>query len=318
MKTVLSVLPVNAAQRLRLTEAAGDWPIRFGKPDSFSRVEIASAEILLGNVPADLIRASERLELLQLNSAGADAYLRSGVLAPSTVLCNATGAYSRAVSEHAFTMMLMLQKNMLRYRDQQLRQLWLDGGSVVSPVGSTVLVVGLGDIGLAFARLCKAMGAYVIGVKRRASPCPEGVDELYTAEKTDELLPRADVVMSVLPGTEATAGFFSRERFRLMKKTAIFLNVGRGGAAKSGDLAWALESGEIAAAGIDVTDPEPLPADSPLWRIENLFITPHVAGGFHLEHTMDVITAIACENLRRLRAGLPLRNVVDPRTGYKK
>ena len=157
-----------------------------------------------------------------------------------------------------------------------------------------------------------------IGVKRRPSAKPDCVDELCTMEVLDEQLPRADVIFSVLPGTDATYHMYTAERFGLMKKSAVFLNCGRGGAVESAVLYEALKNGTIAAAAVDVTEPEPLPTDSPLWQLDNLLITPHISGQNHLPATFERVVNIAAENLRRYLAGEELLNVVDWETGYKK
>ena len=316
MKTVLVALPVEDRHKKLLEAAAPECEVIYcgTRPD---RELVQKASVIVGNIPADLIQASPALELLQLSSAGTDAYIVSGVLAKSTVLTNATGAYGKAVSEHAFAMALMLQKKLHLYRDAQNAHTWTDRGTVCSMGDATVLVVGLGDIGLRFARMCKAMGAHTIGVKRRPGDCPEGVDELWLTDKLDELLPRADVVASFLPGTGDTRGMYDGERFSRMKPGAVFINCGRGNAVNAEALAEALESGRLGAAGIDVTDPEPLPEDSPLWAIENLVITPHVSGFYHLPETFERIVEIAAENLGHWSRGETLRNIVDFKTGYK-
>ena len=180
------------------------------------------------------------------------------------------------------------------------------------------MVVGLGDIGQHYARLVKAMGAYVIGVKRRATDPPPCVDELAMTQNLDSVLPRADVVMSVLPNTAATRYIYQPESFDLMKDSALFINCGRGNALAGDVLYDALSARKIAAAAIDVTEPEPLPADSPLWGLDNLVITPHVSGGFHLPEVFERIVDIAAENLKAYCAGKPLRNEIDFATGYKK
>lgn len=318
MKKVLILMELNAAQREKLEAAGAGAVLRFSLPDRVSEDEVQQADIIIGQPKAEMIRGSERLELLQLESAGADAYIVPGVLNEKTVLTNATGAYSQAVAEHAFALTLMLQKKLHLYRDRQRAARWQDLGTVSSLAGSTVAVVGLGDIGGYYARLVKAMGAYVIGVKRRPGPCPDYADELVLTEKLDEVLPRADVIMSVLPNTSATRYIYTEESFRHMKYSAIFINCGRGNAVASGTLYEALSRGEIAAAGIDVTEEEPLPENSPLWSLENLIITPHVSGGHHLPATVDRIVDICAENLRAFLRGEKLKNVVDFSTGYKK
>ena len=318
MKNILVTLPVNESHKKRINELAQGCRVLYVPGTRVSEEQVAEANVIIGNVPAKMIRASEHLELLQLESAGADAYIAPGLLAASTVLCNATGAYNRTVSEHAVALTLMLMKKLYLYRDAQMESCWKDCGTVSSPVGATVLVVGLGEIGLQYASIMKAMGATIIGVKRRPGPCPEGIDELVQTDAIDTVLPRADVVFSILPSTKGTVHFYTEERFRMMKNSALFINCGRGNAVESNVLLKALQDGEIAAAAVDVTEPEPLPADHPLWLQENMVITPHVAGGYHLPHTFERIVDIACENLAHWMNGEEYRNVVDFETGYKR
>ena len=318
MKNILVTIPVNEAHKARLNKIAKENRVQYLAPGELSEEQVAEASVIIGNAPARLIKASKQLELMQLESAGADEYIAPGVLAETTALCNATGAYKRAVSEHAVALTLMLMKKLHLYRDAQNACRWDDFGAVSSPVGATVLVVGLGDIGLRYARMLKAMGAYVIGVKRRAGDCPDCVDELVQTDAIDTVLPRADVLFSILPSTKETVHFYTEERFRLMKNSALFINCGRGSAVESEVLLSALRNGEIAAAAIDVTEQEPLPEEHPLWREKNLIITPHVAGGFHLQHTFERIVDIACENLEHWMNGEEYINTVDFETGYKK
>ena len=319
-KHFLIAIETGEKERAALLRAAGDadCAFLFTTAAEATAEQVAEANFILGNVAPDKIAASENLDVLQLFSAGADPYMKPGVLAGKTVLCNATGAYGQAVSEHAFAMTMMLIKKLHLYRSSQLACRWEDHGTVRSLAESTVLVVGLGDIGTCYARLVKAMGARVIGVKRRGGDCPEGVDELVLTGEIDRVLPEADVVMSVLPNTKETAYFYTAERFKKMKPTAVFVNCGRGNAVSHEVLLDALRSGQIAAAAVDVCETEPLPADSPLWREEKLVITPHVAGNFHHASIYEGILSIAVENVANYLAGRPLRNVVDPETGYKR
>ena len=320
MTNVLVVGPFKEEQRKRIEEAGKGCSFRFCADFAGAGVspgEIASADVIIGNLIPMLIKESPRLKLMQLTSAGADAYVKPGVLAKGTVLCNSTGAYNKTVSQHALAVTLAMQKKLYLYRDNQNENLWRDEGEVGSIADSTVLVMGLREIGIAYAKMCKALGAYVIGVKRRPSACPEGIDEVYTMDRLDEVLPKADIVFSILPGTSATYHIYTAERFRLMKKSAIFINCGRGDAVENEVLFDALKNGEIAAASIDVAEGEPLPADSPLWGLKNLFITPHVAGFFHIPDTLEIITDIACHNLNAYLTGGSYRNIVDFSTGYK-
>lgn len=233
-------------------------------------------------------------------------------------MTSATGAYGKAVGEHMFAMLLSIQKKLHVYRDNQNRCDWSDEGQVLSLTGNTVLIAGLGNIGLSFARMMKAFDSHIIGIKRRIGECPEGVDELHTMEELDDLLPKADVVLSILPNTPVTRNVFRRQQFKKMKKSAIFMNAGRGNAVDTEDLCNALIAGDIYAAGLEVTDPEPLPQEHRLWNIKNAVITPHVSGDFHLPQTLDFIADIALENVRRYLNGEELCHVVDFQTGYCK
>lgn len=317
-KNILVLLPVQARHKEKLEAAGAGCCFVYSEPDTVAAEQVRAANVILGLPKADMIRASQNLEWLQLSSAGADPYIVPGVLDKRTVLTNATGAYSKAVSEHAFALTLMLTKKLHLYRDEQHRACWSDHGTVTSLSDSTVVVVGLGDIGRAYARLVKAMGAYVIGVKRRAGNCPDCVDELALTADLDRVLPRADVVMSILPNTGETRHIYTDERFDCMKDSAVFVNCGRGNAVSSEVLYRALSEHKIAAAGVDVTETEPLPADSPLWSLENLVITPHISGYYHLPETFERIVDIAADNLADFLAGKKLRNVVDFSTGYAK
>ena len=208
MKKILVALETGEAERqrfLRLAEESGvPCEFVFTTPGEATPAQVAEACFIVGNVPPRMIAASENLDVIQLFSAGADPYMVSGVLAEKTLLCNATGAYGLAVSEHAFALTMMLIKKLHLYASSRARARWQDRGPVTSLTESTVLVVGLGDIGLCYARLVKAMGARVIGVKRRATNPPECVDELVMTQDLDTVLPKADVIMSVLPRIGAT------------------------------------------------------------------------------------------------------------------
>ena len=322
MQKILIAFDIQEKDKIAFQKAVDevncDSELVFAPPAEVTREQIRDANFILGNVPPQMIGASENLDVLQVFTAGTDGYTSDGVLAEKTVLCNGTGAYGLAVSEHAFALTLMLIKKLHLYRNSQMNCRWQDEGLITSLSESTVLIVGLGDIGLAYARLVKAMGANVIGVKRREGPCPEEIDELVMTKDIDRVLPQADVIMSILPNTEETIHFYTEERFRKMKNSAVFINVGRGNAVSGDVLLQALQTGEIAAAAIDVCETEPLPADSPLWLEEKLVITPHVAGYLHHMSIYDTIIEIALENVTHYLKGEPLRNIVDRSTGYRK
>ena len=191
-------------------------------------------------------------------------------------------------------------------------------GNMVAVVSNGTAVLGLGDIGGDYARKVHALGAHVIGVRRTNQNKPDYLDEQHTMDDLDMLLGRADIVAMVLPGGSATNHIMDERRLRLMKKGAYLINVGRGNAIDPDGLYKVLKDGHLGGCGLDVTEPEPLPADSPLWELENLVITPHVAGNFFLPETFERIIRIAGENLAAWANGTPYRNVVDFTTGYRK
>lgn len=330
-KRALVTIPTGERHRNLLQQAAPGWEFRFRGTDTLvcapqealpgqpvTQEDVDWAQVILGNVPATMLHGSPALEWLQTNSAGVEPYIQPGVLAGDTLLTNATGAYGLAIAEHMLGMLLELFKKLELYRDAQKSGAWQSQGAVKAVYGSTVLVLGMGDIGGEFAARCKALGAKVIGVRRSPRPCPEYADEVHLLEDLDSLLPQADVVAVTLPGTDATRGLMSRERLAKMKEGAVLLNVGRGFIVDTEALCDALERGHLSGAGVDVTDPEPLPPTHRLWNIPTAVVTPHISGFYHLRETHERIVGIFLENLRHFQAGEPLRNLVDFATGYRK
>lgn len=330
-KRALVTIPTGERHRNLLQQAAPGWEFRFRGTDTLvcapqealpgqpvTQEDVDWAQVILGNVPAAMLHGSPALEWLQTNSAGVEAYIQPGVLAGDTLLTNATGAYGLAIAEHMLGMLLELFKKLELYRDAQKSGAWQSQGAVKAVYGSTVLVLGMGDIGGEFAARCKALGAKVIGVRRSPRPCPEYADEVHLLEDLDSLLPQADVVAITLPGTDATRGLMSRERLAKMKEGAVLLNVGRGFIVDTEALCDALERGHLSGAGVDVTDPEPLLPTHRLWNIPTAVVTPHISGFYHLRETHERIVGIFLENLRHFQAGEPLRNLVDFATGYRK
>src|SRR5499425_1093777 len=209
-------------------------------------------------------------------------------------------------------LVLAFARGLQHYLPQQLHREWKkppQNTGIVHLPQATALVVGVGGIGSEVARLAAAFGVRVIGVDERRPDKPLGVAELHRGDELDALLPTADFVILTVPHTPETEGFMNRARFQEMKKTAFFINIGRGLTTRLDDLVEALSAGEIAGAGLDVFEQEPLPADHPLWTMPGVLITPHVAGyGPYLDERRFTILT---DNCRRFLAGEPLRNVVD-------
>ena len=314
METILNFLPLTPEERAAF-EAAAPGAEQLFRPVAATRFspeapgeEYARATVILGCAPTGMVAKAGRLRWLQTWSAGVDPYLKEGVLREGAMLTSAVGAYGQAVSEHMFATLLALCKRLHQYRDAQNRNSWTPLGEVKTLAGATVLVAGAGDIGSSFARLVKGMGAHTVGLRRSPERGAEGIDEMHPLSALDEWLPKADVVALVLPHSPETDRLMDGPRIGRMKRDAILLNAGRGSAVDCGALAQALEEGHLWGAGLDVTAPEPLPGDHPLWQAERCLITPHVAGGDHLPAIRERLVDIALDNLRRYLAGEPLRN----------
>lgn len=314
MKNILVTLPVNDAQKAKLEAAAPGAVFTYRAPENLRAEDLAGCEGMIGNVPVACLAAAPRLEWLQLGGVGAENYIDD--LPEKVCLTNARGAYGTAVAEHAFAMLWALLKKLPRYRDGQRAHSWKLLGAVHSLEGATVLVMGMGDIGRTFARMVRPFGAHVIGMRRGAGgPVPEA-DEMAPVAELKTLLGRADVVLMCLPGSGETKGLLDREAIAAMKDGAILLNVGRGQSVDTLALCEAVREGRLWGAGLDVTDPEPLPKDHPAWDIEDILITPHVAGGFSLAKTLENVVDIAARNLRLVMAGQPPENRVERGLGY--
>ncbi|MBR0376806.1 MAG: D-2-hydroxyacid dehydrogenase [Lachnospiraceae bacterium] len=314
---ILVTIPVNQDVIARFEETAPGASFRYVREEDVTREDITETDILIGYVSPELIQASPRLKLFQLNLAGANTYCLPGILHEDTILCNSTGAYGVAVSEHMLASIFALTKKLNRYECNRKKHLWRDEGSVLGIFGSTTLVIGAGDIGSEFGKRMAALGSRVIGIRRhKVEPAPYMVDS-GTMGDIDRFLPEADFIACSLPATPETNRLFDAERIGRMKQTAIIANVGRGTLFDQQSLAEALMNYKIGGACLDVTDPEPLPKDSPLWDCPNLILTPHVAGYYHLHYTYERIVDIAMENLRRYLNGEELMNLIDRKSGYR-
>lgn len=320
MKHILVTIPFQDEHKAYLENIAENCQISY-KPSADITVEdVKNVEILIGNVKPSVVKEAEKLAWIQLNTAGADPYCKPGIIRPGTFLTCAVGAYGLSVSEYMVTMSLMLARKMDLYAKNQQNCRWNTEGAVSSIWNSVTLVVGLGDIGGEYARRMKALGSYVIGVRRTVKEKPEYLDELHTTDELDELLSKADFIALALPSTAETIHMISERRLKMMKNTAYLINAGRGDAVDSDALNRALREGRLGGCALDVTEPEPLPENHPLWTAPRTIITPHVAGKFFLAETVNRIVRIAGENLRLYLAGEGERmiNQINPKTGERK
>ena len=270
-------------------------------------------QILVGGVSRTLVENMPKLKFVQLFSAGADRY---SWLPERIVLANAYGAYGDAIAEHLLTATLMAMKRMPEYVGMQDRQEWDLLQDIVRFEGSRILSVGMGAIGSSYLKKAHALGAVCYGVRRTAHDKPDYVEELTEPGDIDRLLPLMDVVALSLPGTAEVDGMFDERRLRLMKETAILLNVGRGNAVVTEDLIRVMKEGRLRAACLDVMDPEPLPKGHPLWTTPRVYITPHVSGGYQAGMNYSRVIDTAIRNLTLVLNGEPPIHEVDRKLGY--
>ncbi|MCQ2603426.1 MAG: D-2-hydroxyacid dehydrogenase [Spirochaetia bacterium] len=279
---------------------------------------LSQANIIIGDIKPAMLRQAVNLEWLQTPNAGVDPFTSNIDMIPENlILTCATGSYGLAISEYMLGCVLSLMKHLDRYRINQTKHLWKDEGHVTSIQGSTTLVVGMGDIGSDFGRKMHLLGSTVYGIRRHQAPKPDWAEAVYTMDALDDLLGRADIVALCLPKTPSTIHLMDMAKFRKMKKTAILVNIGRGAAIMTDDLCTALNQHIIAGAAVDVTDPEPLPPDHPLWDAENIIITPHTSGQNHLPETFERIIRLSARNLALYKEGKPLESQVDLKAGYR-
>ena len=187
-------MPVKDEHKKTLEQHSQGNKFIYSSYDNVTQEMVQEANVIIGNVDPFYLQEAKNLEWLQLNSAGADPYVKKGVLPEDVILTNATGAYGPSVAEHMLAVLFSLQKKLHLYRDNQNQCEWQDEGGVMSLCGGTLLIVGLGDIGLYFARLMKNFDYHIIGIKRRPGQVPQDIDELHTMDDLDKLLPKADVV----------------------------------------------------------------------------------------------------------------------------
>lgn len=264
----------------------------------------------------ELLSRAKKLRWLHLRGAGIDRIAVPGLMDSDVVLTNGSGNHAPNIAEHVLSLMLAFARQLPLLIARQQRKEWAapPAERVFELSGQTLAIVGCGAIGQELARRAAGLGMRVIGVKRAPAAPPPGITELFTLERLDEVLARADHLVLALPLTPETRGLLDAPRLRRLKSGAHVYNVGRGALLDQEALVDALRSGHVAGAGLDVTDPEPLPADSPLWDMANVVITAHSAG--LTPRSYERFEALLLENMRRFSRGEPLLNVVDKSAGY--
>ena len=308
----------HKAQIQKTAEEAGFVP-HFFTLDQFEEAKacVQDCEVLYAHSPKLLRAAPATLKWYCCSFAGVDPYCKDpSIFAnPDCVLTN-SNVYGVTIAEHVVMVTLMLLRRMPEYEEIVRNRSWSNQLPIRSIRDNEFTILGTGNIGVNVAERMRGMGAAkIIGLSRSGRPHP-AFDEVHPIADLDKILPDTKILVMALPGTAETIHILDRQRIALLPKDACVINVGRGTAVEQEPLIEALNSGRIAGAALDVMDPEPLPADHPLWSAKNLILTPHVSGNMTLGYTCDTNVAMFCEDLKNYAAGKPLNGFVDRVKGY--
>jgi phosphoglycerate dehydrogenase-like enzyme len=280
--------------------------------------EIAAADAAIGVCSAEVLAQARQLQWIQWPAAGVDRCVQQPAIHERhMLLTNLQRTMGPSMAEHVLGMMLALSRHFDYFMRQQQQAQWANESTVPQLVdleGKTVLVVGLGGIGTEVARRAHALGMRVTATRATGRSGPDFVSYVGLPEELPKLAREADFIVNCAPLTAQTTGIFNREFFETLKPGTYFISVGRGKSTVTADLIAALSSGRLAGAGLDVVDPEPLPANSPLWHLPNVIITPHVSADTQV--SAEQRNFVLVENLRRYNAGEPMISVVDIERGY--
>ncbi len=274
--------------------------------------DIEDADAAYGTVTPELFARAKQLRWICAARAGLGGdWFYDELVNSSVVVTNMRGSYNEHLSAHAVAFLLAFARRFEHYLPQKQ---WQDGPQMVDLPSQTVLIVGVGGAGSEASKLCAAFGMRVLGADPRVTEPPEGMTELFTPEQLTDRLSEADFVIVTTPETRETLGLFNAQLFSRMKRGSYLINISRGGCVVTEDLIAALQAGQLAGAGLDVVDPEPLPPDSPLWEMPNVLITPHVGifGAPYRQKWEDILL----ENCRRFANDEPLLNIVDKEKWY--
>ena len=317
------VFAASAERLAALQEVAPDAELIPVSSRQQADAEYARADVIIGvgrsvvgYCSEALLERAKRVTWIQMGRTGAERCVAAfAATGRQPLLTNMQAIAAPQIAEHAIAMMLSLTRGLHRYGDLQREGRWVrDLGNMQEIGGKTLLVVGLGGIGREMAWRADALGMKVIATRNSSREGPTYVEYVGLANELLTLTERADVIMNAAPLTAATRGLFDAEFFRHMKPSAYFINMGAGPSVVTADLVAALKADELAGAGLDVIDPEPLPEGHPLFSMANVIITPHVAWSSDVRS--ERVWVLIQENLRRYVAGEPMLSVVDTTRGY--
>jgi len=323
-KTMLVMFPCAPATRELLTAAVGDVSeILFREPSwtvEEYRSALKKAHIIIGEPRNEDFTFCENLELMHSPSSGVNYYMDGGKFPKGAILCCMTGGYGNVLAEHLLALVLSLCRRLPEYHDQQKDHKWELRRYDKQLEDATVLILGAGDIGTTVATWMRPMVGRIIGVRRVERAYPACYDKMVTLDRLDEVLGEADIIVCALPHTAQTVGLLNEQRLRKMKKDAVLVNGGRGSLIDQEALCRLLGEGWFWGVGLEVTSPEPLPKDHPLWDQSRVIITPHAAGNSFAPDSPLVrkIWKFIIPNVCRYLRGEEPENQVDFSTGYRK
>lgn len=319
MRTIAILTECNQAENALILSAGNKDDKFLFFPDDAALLQSGQAvDVIFGEPDLATISNLPNLRWIQMTWAGANKYTSAPYFPENVKLTSASGAFGGVISEHILAGILALYKNLRAYEHQLKQGLWepILGDDTLE--GKRALILGTGDIGSHTAKKLQAFGATTVGICRTKRETPRYFDECYTTCALDAELPKADLVIIALPGTTETRGLMSRERIEKLNRGAILVNVGRGFVVDTDALTDALVNGKLRGAVLDVTDPEPLPANHPLRQLENVILTPHVSGISWGENdlTRHKIIRIFADNLQKDAQNEPLAHQIDLARGY--
>ncbi len=310
-----SIFSVNEYYKKQILDIVPDAGLMIAEAKDTTKELIQSADIIYGWPDTEYLIEADKLKWLHLPSAGADGYTDKAIYYRKDIkLTNSSGVFGLPIAEHIFAMILSYNRNLWEYAYNKREKKWSRSSGARDFCGSTVGILGLGDIGNEVAKRAKAWGANVLAVKRTITKAPEYVDKLYSLDDMDEVLKQSDYIVLALPDTPKTKGIISMEKLKQMKPHAFLVNIGRGTLINQDALITALKENWIGGAGLDVTTPEPLPEESPLWELPNVILTPHTSGlsPSNINRRFEIFN----RNLKLFLENKPLENMVDFTEGY--
>lgn len=277
--------------------------------------QVADADAIFGTINPKLFRADKKLKWVQIYSAGVETYRFPEFINSDVILTNCKIIQGPEIADHALALLLALTRDLYKIIPARTNEEWTRGQhNPIELRGKTAVIIGVGGIGYQIAQRAHAFGMKVIGVDPKEMPLNPYVSKYVFPDRLDSVLPEADVVFVSAPHTPQSEGMMGPKQFDLLKKGAYFIAVSRGKLYSTEALVKALDSRRLAGAGLDVTNPEPLPKGHPLWKFENAIITPHIAG--QSDGIQERRVALIKENIARFVKGETLENVVDKKKGY--